>query len=198
MTIVCQTKCAGRFGEPGWTFRRARADRHRHDRHAFPTGLDQHVGGVAEFRGYRYAPRGLAAHRAKAAYRIGNPDARQTPDSRAAQALKPPLDGMEVRVGPDTTITDDNIGPSFNDRLDKRGNILAYILPISVRIDDDVGPGGKRRSQAALERHRQAPVAAMADDVVDTGRPGNLCRSIDAPIVDDEGLDLVHTADDLG
>src|SRR3546814_5375850 len=73
-------------------------------------------------------------------------------DDRAAQFLQPALNRTEMFIVADSTVANDDIGTSVEDRRDDPGYVFADILPVGVGVDDDVGARGERRIDARAER----------------------------------------------
>ncbi len=88
-------------------------------------------------------------------------------------------------VPADATVADDDIRFTRGDRRDQRLDVVAMILAVGIGVDDDVSTRRERRVEARLKGGGEAPVAAVADDVVDAVLAGDLARSVGAAVVDD-------------
>src|SRR3546814_11689900 len=90
----------------------------------------------------------------------------------------------------DSTVANDDIGTSVEDRRDDPGYVFADILPVGVGVDDDVGARGERRIDARAERRGQAAIGAVAHDMVSTTHAGDLRCIVGAAVVAAQYLEI--------
>src|SRR3546814_1068750 len=107
-------------------------------------------------------------------------------DDRAAQFLQPALNRTEMFIVADSTVANDDIGTSVEDRRDDPGYVFADILPVGVGVDDDVGARGERRIDARAERRGKAALGAVAHDMVRTPHAGDLRCIVGAAVRSEE------------
>ncbi len=98
-------------------------------------------------------------------------------------------------IAGNAAITNHDIGLVGKDGRNQPGNVGPFVLAIGIGVDDDIRASGKRRIKATLEGGGQAPVAAMADDMVGAEPPGDIGRAIVAAIVDHQHFDPVDPVD---
>jgi hypothetical protein len=94
-------------------------------------------------------------------------------------------------ISRNAAIADADVGLSCHKRRDNQGDVRAFILTVSVCVDDDVGAFCKTPLDPAPERFCKAAIAAMADDMVDAPAPCDACGVIAAPIVDNTKLNRI-------
>src|SRR3546814_13902157 len=104
-------------------------------------------------------------------------------DDRAAQFLQPALNRTEMFIVADSTVANDDIGTSVEDRRDDPGYVFADILPVGVGVDDDVGARGERPIDARAERPGQAPLGSFAPALFLTPPPGRFPVIVVAAVV---------------
>jgi len=90
-----------------------------------------------------------------------------------------------------TPVTDDDIRLTTQDGSDELWDIVTRILAVSVGIDNDIGPQPQAGIQPGSKAAGQPAMAGKANDVVCTTLASHFRRPISAPVVYDQGLDLI-------
>jgi len=80
---------------------------------------------------------------------------------------------------------------AIEDRLDQLGNVLACILVVAIRVDNEVGAESQASIQAPAEGARQAQVSLVTHDVVNADLSGYLHGPVGAAVVDDQDFHLI-------
>src|SRR5690606_345291 len=101
---------------------------------------------------------------------------------------------------PYTTLfrSDNDVRFSGDDWRDEPGDVGAFVLSVGIGVDDDVRARGESRVDSAAEGGGEAPVAAMAHDVLHAPPASDLGGGVRAPIVDHEEFDRVDAVDPPG
>lgn len=127
----------------------------------------------------------------EAARDVWNLNTSQVAHDCAAEVLELLFEEAEVWDLIALAVADDDIGSFVEDRLDELRDILAVVLVVPIRVDDDIGSEHQAAVEASSERVSQAPVSSEADNMVDTTFLGDFDSSIGAAIIDDQDLDLI-------
>ncbi len=137
------------------------------------------------------AQRRGAADGAEAAGGVGDARARHAPDEARPPSLKRAFDGRKVCDPIGLAVTDDDVRPTGQDGRDDTRDVLAAVLVVGIGVDDHVGAQAERGVDAGGERRGEPAVVGKAHDVVHSELHRPFARSVGAPVVDDEDLDLV-------
>src|SRR3954452_20950394 len=92
-------------------------------------------------------------------------------------------------------VADHHVRPPLEDRMDELGDVMAVVLVVGVRVDDDVGAELERRVEPGLEARGQPLVVRQAHHVVDALLARDLDRAVGRAVVDDQPFDLVEALD---
>ena len=90
---------------------------------------------------------------------------------------------MSYRRG--LAVTDDHIGPTFENRPDQIWNRLAAVLVVTVCIDNVVSTQTQTGVYSCPERRRKTPVTSKGDAMIYTQLLSHLDGPVGGTVIDD-------------
>jgi len=160
--------------------------------HLFIPGLDQHFYGVAEGGNDVQADGRLPGNSPETAHSIGDLHSAQLADNAAAEPLQDFFQRREMGNLQSLPITYNYLGLMVKDRLYQLGNVLAGILVVAVRIDDDVGAKAQTFVQADPESPCQALVGGITENMINPQFFSDLNSSVVAAVIDDQDFHRIY------
>ena len=180
------------FEESGGAKLRVGMNRHAGDGDLFPSRLHdgfQRIGVVVH---HVHTHGRFSGKGAEAAGRVRNIRVRRLAHHPASEMLQLLFHiGKMLRLV-DRALPDHHVRLAVQDGTDQRSDVLAPVLIVRVRIDDDVRPASEAAVQTGHEALCQALVLFEVHHMVDAPFPCHLDRVVVAAVVDDEIFDLVH------
>lgn len=183
--------------ESRWTSGCVCFDGNPFDTESFFISLNECIDNIRKSRRHIDLIESFSRISAKPTHRVRNPSSCDEAHDFVTNSLHEAFKWRKVFIESRSTITDNHLCFSFEDRAHELSDFIARVLIISISIDDDVSSEHETLHDTMMKRYTETAICFELYDMMNSEFFRHLIGIIGTPVIDNEILDGIDTIDML-